>query len=193
MHRKHALCTLAAQFSPYLLLLGLASAHNSWAAEPAAPSWIDQAVDRIEDIWQAGNQDVYLPFHAYHMRSNYSKEDIREYRENNWGLGYGRSRYNKDGNWEGVYGMAFMDSNSDIEPIVGYGYQWLVGAPNGLHAGAGYTALVTARARFAHYFPIPGVLPMASVGYDKLNLNTTFVPGASGFGQIFFFWGTLTF
>lgn len=174
-------------------LLALCVSTWTYAAEPATAGWADSAVNHLQSLWETGQSELYLPFHAHHVRSNYTREEIAEYRENTWGLGYGRSRYNADGNWEGVYGMVFLDSNSDIEPIVGYGYQWSAGQPTGFHAGGGYTAMVTARARFAHYFPIPGVLPMGSVGYDKVNLNTTFVPGWGGFGQIFFFWSTVAF
>ncbi|HEY0905991.1 MAG TPA: phospholipid:lipid A palmitoyltransferase, partial [Methylophilus sp.] len=73
-------------------------------------------------------------------------------------------------------------------------YQWIKGKPDGLNAGLGYTALVTARARFANYMlPIPAVLPLASISYDKVSLNGTFVPGFQGFGQIFFFWSRVSF
>lgn len=180
-------------FKKITVLFGLFFFSNTWAATNTASGWIDRAIDHVEEVWNTGRSDLYVPFHAHHVRSNYSDEDIREFREQTWGLGYGRSRYTAEGNWEGVYGMAFLDSNSDIEPIIGYGYQWVLGPANGLHAGGGYTALVTARARFAHYFPIPGVLPMASMGYNKVNLNGTYVPGANGFGQIFFFWSTVSF
>ena len=163
------------------------------ATDDVESSWIDRATTHVQDLWETGQSELYLPFHAHHVRSNYSAEEIREFRENTWGLGYGRSRYTTEGNWEGVYGMAFLDSNSDIEPIVGYGYQWMKGEPSGWHAGAGYTALITARARFAHYVPFPGVLPMASAGYRSVNVNGTFVPGMDGFGQIFFFWSTVSF
>lgn len=177
-------------------VLGLATLFfcaHAVAADTDNPSWTQRAVSHVKEVWQQGQSDMYLPLHAHHVRSNYSDEQINEFRENTWGLGYGRSRYTETGNWEGVYGMAFLDSNSDIEPIVGYGYEWVAGQPKGVHAGAGYTALVTARARFAHYFPIPGLLPMASVGYKQVNLNSTYVPGANGFGQIFFFWSTVSF
>ena len=87
-----------------------------------ATGFTKQPVAQIKEVWREGKSDLYLPFHTYHVRSNYAREDIAEYRENTWGAGYGRSRYNSDGNWEGVYGMAFLDSNSQVEPIVGYGY-----------------------------------------------------------------------
>lgn len=181
-------------FSLFLLVATTLTSTAVMADDDNSAGWVDRAVKHVQEIWQEGRSDVYVPFHAYHVRSNYSKEDIREFREETWGLGYGRSRTVDDGNWEGVYGMAFLDSNSDVQPIAGYGYQWVKGEQRGLHAGAGYTALVTARARFANYMlPIPAVLPMASVGYNNVQVNSSFVPGFKGFGQIFFFWSTVSF
>lgn len=180
--------------STFVLLYACSSSALRAEESAEAAGFTKQPVAQIKEVWREGKDDLYLPFHAYHVRSNYDKEDIAEYRENTWGLGYGRSRYTRDGNWEGVYGMAFLDSNSQVEPIVGYGYQWIKGKPDGLNAGLGYTALVTARARFANYMlPIPAVLPLASISYDKVSLNGTFVPGFQGFGQIFFFWSRVSF
>lgn len=156
-------------------------------------SFIDQACKRITDTWAEGDSDLYVPLHTYHLRSAYTDEKIDSFRENTWGLGYGRSRYDDDGNWDGLYGMAFLDSHSRLEPMLGYGHEWMWGEHEGLHAGLGYTVFVTARADIGHYTPIPGVLPIASVNYSKASVNATFVPGGKGNGNIFFFWSRFGF
>lgn len=104
-------------------------------------SILDQACKHVTNTWNEGGNDLYLPFHTYHLRSAYSSQKIDSFREDNWGLGYGRSRYTESGNWEGLYAMAFLDSHSNVEPMVGYGYQWIWGQREALHAGLGYSVL----------------------------------------------------
>lgn len=169
------------------------------AASPAyaicdeTTSLLDRACKRVTETWREGNNDLYLPLHTYHLRSAYSDEKIDSFHEDSWGLGYGRSRYDEDGNWDGLYAMSFLDSHNKPEHIVGYGHQWIWGERQGFHTGLGYTAFLTARSDFGHYTPIPGILPIASVNYGKAAVNTTFVPGTSGNGNILFFWSRFGF
>jgi len=156
-------------------------------------SLFDQVRTRIAETWSHGDNDFYLPFHAHHMRFAYTKEKIESFRENNWGVGYGRSRYNESGNWDGLYGMTFLDSHSSPEYIFGYAHEWMWGEPETFHAGLGYTALVTGRKDIAYYAPIPLILPVASVNYDKVSLNATYVPGGKGNGNVIFLWSRIGF
>jgi lipid IVA palmitoyltransferase len=156
-------------------------------------SLLDQVCMRLVDTWTQGDNDFYLPFHAHHLRFAYTKQKIESFRENNWGIGYGRSRYNEYGNWDGLYGMTFLDSHSSPEYIFGYAHEWMWGEPEALHAGLGYTALVTGRKDIAFYAPIPLVLPVASVNYDKVSVNATYVPGGKGNGNVIFFWSRISF
>jgi lipid IVA palmitoyltransferase len=154
---------------------------------------IDRPCQRITEVWNNGSHDLYLPLYTYHLPFAYDDDKVDSFREFTWGAGYGRSRYNEAGNWEGIYLMAFSDSHSKVQPILGYGHQWMWGSQNGFHAGAGYTAFLTSRADIAKNFPIPGILPIASINYDKYSLNTTYVPGGRGNGNILFFWSRLGF
>lgn len=155
-------------------------------------SWLSQACRHTTELWDEGGNDLYVPLHTYHLRSAYTSEQIARTNETPLGLGYGRSRY-KDDRWEGLYAMVFLDSRNNPEPMVGYGYEWLWGAPQSLRAGLGYSLFVTARDDIYHYMPVPGILPIASLHYGKVSLNTTFVPGGSGFGSLFFFWSRVEF
>ncbi len=148
---------------------------------------------RLSDTWQEGQSDLLLPFHTHHLRFAYSREQIDQYRENTWGIGYQRSRYDQDGNWHALYAMGFRDSHDKFEPIAGYGYQWMWGDREGLHAGLGYTVLVTARSDIAHYLPVPGLLPIASMNYRRNGVNMAYVPGGSGNGNVLFVWGRIGF
>lgn len=165
----------------------------AYAACDDETSFIDVVCKTVGDTWTEGDNDLYLPLHTYHLRSAYSDTKIDSFNETPWGVGYGRSRYNEKGNWDGLYGMAFLDSHSKVEPLLGYGHEWMWGDHQGLHAGLGYTVFVTARQDVGNYAPIPGILPIASVNYKQAALNGTFVPGGQGNGNIFFFWSRFGF
>lgn len=169
----------------FISTLANAACDNSW-------SIIATACQHIKDTWEQGDNDVYIPLHAHHLRSAYTDEKIDSFNENSFGLGYGRSRY-VNGNWEGIYGMAFLDSHNDIEPMLGYAYQWMWGQQKALHVGLGYTAFITSRSDVLHYTPVPGLLPIASINYKKVSLNGSYVPGGTGNGNILFFWSRFGF
>lgn len=173
------------------LLAGLFSATNAQAACDDS-TWLGSACKRLSDTWTEGDSDLYVPFRAYHMRFAYDHNRIKELREDTWGLGYGRSRYS-NGGWDGIYGMAFLDSHSNWQPIIGYSHQWVWGQPQAVHARLGYTALVTIRQDVWKGLPLPGLLPVAAVGYDKYDLNMAYVPGGQGNGNVAFLWATLKF
>ncbi len=178
-------------FSVLLLCLSFALPARA-ACDPGEGRW-DKLCRELSDTWTQGRDEIYLPFRAHHLRYAYTRDKIDGYREDSWGLGYGRSRYDAQGNWQGWYGMAFLDSHSKVQPIVGYGYQWIWGAPQGLHAGLGYTVLVTARSDVGNYMPLPGILPIASLNYGRASLNASFLPGGEGYGNIIFLWGRYGF
>jgi palmitoyl transferase len=175
------------------LLLTVGVSGNALAACDSSESILGRVCQHLGNVWEHGGNDLYIPFHTYHLRYAYTDEKIDEFREDTWGLGYGRSLYDESGNWSGLYGMAFLDSHSKMEPIIGYGHQWMWGNTQGWHAGVGYTAFITSRSDIAHYAPIPGILPIASVNYGRAALNTAFMPGGEGNGNILFFWSRFGF
>lgn len=179
-------------FTTSLICFASFFTQSAFAACEGSYALIQSFCDSVTDTWQQGDQQLYLPFHTHHLRSAYTKEKIDSYREDNWGLGYGRTRYEGD-KWEGVYGMAFLDSNDHVQPIVGYARKWMYGQKESLNAGLGYTAFITMRADVLHNIPFPGAAPIASVAYDKVSLNTAYIFGGNGNGNIFFFWSTIGF
>lgn len=157
-------------------------------------SWYGTLKNHLKDVWQKSDQtDLYVPLVTYHNRSMYSKEKIDSFNERPWGLGIGKSYRDANSNWDGYYVMAFKDSHDDWEPIIGYGHiKNLLGQASGLNAGLGLTAGFTARSDY-NYKPLPVLLPIAAVGYDKVILNATYVPGTKGNGNVLFMWSTVAF
>lgn len=80
--------------------------------------------DKVSTTWNdSDSQDLYLPVITWHNRLTYDKEKTDKYNERPWGGGYGISRYDEKGNWNGIYLMAFKDSHNKWEPIGGYGWE----------------------------------------------------------------------
>src|SRR5690606_28897548 len=131
-------------------------------------SWLGRKCLRVQQAWDKGRTDLYLPFLAHHGRNTYTAQRISEFNEDAWGLGFGRSivtnraRFRDD--WDGIYVMGFRDSHRDLQLMAGYAYQTYLRTET-FNLGIGYTAGITSRRDIASGFPIPIVLPMASINY----------------------------
>ncbi|WP_246210705.1 lipid IV(A) palmitoyltransferase PagP [Vogesella oryzae] len=147
----------------------------------------DKTLENMAETWGSSDYELYIPLHTWHNRAMYSAEKIRSYNENPWGLGVGKYRYDADGNWQAWYAMAFLDSHHDVEPIVGYGYQKIWRPGGDWRLGAGVTAGLTMRSDY-NYVPLPVVLPTVSVEYGRFSLQSTYIPGAAGAGNVLFTW-----
>lgn len=146
--------------------------------------------DNVSETWHAPQSvDLYLPAITWHNRFTYDKEKTDGYNERPWGAGIGLSRYDEKGNWNGLYIMAFKDSYNKWEPIGGYGWEktWRPLEDQHFRLGLGYTAGVTARDNWK-YIPIPLVLPLASVSYDRASFQMTYIPGTYNNGNVYFAW-----
>lgn len=157
---------------------------------PGFMGWWDSWSNDVSTTWNdSPDKDIYLPVITWHNRLTYDKEKTDSYNERPWGGGYGISRYDENGDWHGLYFMAFKDSHNKWEPIGGYGYEkiWQPAEDKNFRLGLGYTAAVTARDDY-YYIPIPLVLPLASISYDKLSFQATYIPGTYNNGNVFFAW-----
>lgn len=162
-------------------------------------SWLGRKCQRIQQAWDKGRNDLYLPFLAHHGRNTYTSQRISEFNEEALGLGYGRSivtdrgRFRDD--WDGIYVMGFRDSHRDLQVMAGYAYQTYLGTET-VNFGIGYTAALTSRRDIAGGFPIPVLLPMASINYKDYSLMGAYVPRLSsnnGNGDVLFLFGHISF
>ncbi len=160
----------------------------------AASSWYEPMVRGVQDIWNDGRHELFVPFHTHHLRFAYSDEKIDGYQEHPVGFGYGRGKFTEDGLVRhGLFGMGFQDSHYKPSYMLGYGRQWFWRPGGGLRIGGGFTAFLMTRSDIASYWPFPGILPMASVGYRDVSLEAAYVPGGEGYGNVVFIWGRFTF
>lgn len=153
---------------------------------PHAVSWFKPLCQRLDQLWNEGNAELYLSGYAWHNRAVYSSEKIRSYNEKAWGGGLGKALFDEKGNWHGLYAFAFLDSHSRVQPVAGYAYLKVAHLQRGLKAGIGYTALVTGRSDLNKGIPFPGVLPWASIFYQKTTLAATYIPGFNHNGNVLY-------
>ncbi len=102
-------------------------------------------------------------------------------------MGLGKYRFDDDGDWNGFYAVAFSDSHRRIEPVVGLGFQKMWRPTDNFRLGAGYTLGLTMREDL-HFIPIPVIAPIFPVEYKQLALQSTYIPGGDGNGNILFTW-----
>ncbi|WP_437612348.1 lipid IV(A) palmitoyltransferase PagP [Erwinia sp. V71] len=178
----------------FLVSFGAFAAENA-SETGKATGWWQTFTSNVQQTWNSPDHyDLYVPGITWHNRWTYDKEKTDRYNERPWGAGGGVSRYDENGNWNGIYLMAFKDSYNKWEPIGGYGWEktWRPLADDNFRIGAGYTVGATARDNW-HYIPIPVLLPLASVGYGPATFQMTYIPGTYNNGNVFFAWGRLTF
>lgn len=144
----------------------------------------------LSDTWNSNQYELYIPANTWHNRATYDKDRIDKYNERPWGIGAGVYRFDEDGDWHALYIMEFQDSHNVIEPIGGYAYQtyWRPGNSEKLRIGIGYTIGITAR-RDYNWIPFPAPLPLVSLEYDRLSIQSAYVPGVKrNTGNILFTW-----
>lgn len=177
----------------YALLLCLSL--NAFAKEQCTHSFslIKPLCLRMHQIWSEGSTELYVSGYAWHNRYTYTAEKIKTYNEAAWGGGFGKGLFDEKGNWQGLFAFAFLDSHSNVEPVIGYAYLKVATLHKDLKAGLGYTVLITSRTDINNSIPFPGALPWASVFYKKTTLAATYIPGFNHNGNVLYLLGKYTF
>jgi lipid IVA palmitoyltransferase len=157
---------------------------------PARADWWQDLKDlhaykyeRAKDAFYNGRNDWYASGYTWHAPWAYSHER-RHHELNNaaWGGGFGRSVVDDNGNTHSLYALAMQDSH--FKPQYGAGYLWMTYWPlaDRLQGGLGYTVFLVSRSDMWHRFPIPGIVPAASLRWREAELIGTFVPGLNNGG-----------
>jgi hypothetical protein len=165
--------------------------------DPAPEKWYQGVWKNWSDLWRLGDTTVVIPFSTYHFRFAYTREQIDEYTEWPFGFGFGRARPDERGNMRDVYIMGFQDSHGKPSYMAGYRYMWqwrpIEGASD-FRIGAGYTIFLMARSdTFGGYVPFPGILPVATIAYKRFALESAYVPGGQGVGNVLFTYARIQF
>jgi len=152
----------------------LLATHGLLAEESLVASWWETKKGDLRATWESENYSVLIPFNIYHVRATYDREKIEQYNEMPWGLGLERYHIDEYRNRHSFYVLGFADSWEDFQPVIGYSWEKNF-YYHDARFGIGYSAMVTGR-RKNSYFPIPGLVPVASIGYKAVAIQTTWVP-----------------
>jgi lipid IVA palmitoyltransferase len=150
------------------------------------PNLFKSTYNLLNKVWVDGKNELYIPTYAWHNRFMYSKERVSRYNENPWGGGLGKSYYDDNGDWHGLYAFAFLDSHKNVEPIVGYAFLKILQINDNANVGGGFAVLVTSRPDINNGIPFPGALPWVSANYRRVTFVATYIPGAKGVGNVLF-------
>jgi palmitoyl transferase len=135
--------------------------------------------ESVRDAFQTGDWEAYATGYAKHLPYGYQQNDRTRLNETTWGGGFGRTIRDDDGDRHSLFVMAFSDSHRAMQVNAGYGWQRYWSATRNVRVGAGYLAFVFSREDVASHFPLPAVLPCASVQFGGVEMIGLFVPRVS--------------
>ncbi|MGH8801651.1 MAG: lipid IV(A) palmitoyltransferase PagP [Casimicrobiaceae bacterium] len=161
-----------------LAMLGSAAPARAGCAD--LPSWIATGCNRLVDTWENGDNAVLLSGYAWHLPYTWTEERRKELNANAWGGGFARVTEEADGDTHSVYALVFEDSHKHAQFNVGYEYSTYWGPRSGVQPGLGFSVFVLQRSDIANGFPVPGILPVASLRYRNATLFATYIPTLNG-------------
>ena len=137
----------------------------------------------------ADSLNVLINGKAIHLEE--LKNPKEKYNESNWGGGIQYDFTPTENNWTPFASVGgFLDSFEEASYYAGGGaYKRFhpVSAVPGLNVDAGFVAFLMSRKDRNDRQPFPGVLPMLSVGTDRVAVNMTYVPKVHPKGSDLFF------
>jgi lipid IVA palmitoyltransferase len=130
----------------------------------------------VAKAYRTGDDELLLSGWAHHDRRTYTPEKIAEFNERAWGIGYGKTAEDPDGDTHMLYWLTFRDSKRQNQWQLGYAYNTYWGPRNGAQVGLGYTAFIAQRPDIFSGVPFPAILPMAGLKWNNTSLNFIFIP-----------------
>lgn len=177
-----------------LLLLPLVALAEKPKEKPKDISSLPKhIIHRLYQVWTQGNDELYFTGYAWHNRYTYKINIQHRFNELAWGGGFGKGFFDEDGDWHGLYAMAFLDSHKNLQPTAGYGFLKVIHLTKQAFFGGGFTLLATSRQDINHSIPIPGILPLISLRYGHASIYASYVPGTYHTGNVLFVFGKWTF
>ena len=134
------------------------------------------ACTKAAAAWDHGDNELIVTGYAYHLRSTYTEEKLKELNEHAWGGGWGRTITDPDGDTHTLFLFGFHESHNKVQWNLGYLYSTYWGPQDGLQGGLGIAPFIVQRPDIASGIPIPVVLPIASLKYRKATLMFTYIP-----------------
>jgi palmitoyl transferase len=163
------------------------------------PKWLRSNCEGARNAWNSRDWDLYLSGYIHHGTNTYSPEKLATLNSDAWGGGLGKRYSDENDRTHLLYAMAIRDSHYKPEYFAGYGWlaYWRPFDNSGLRLGGGYTAFLTLRSDYSHYYvPVPGILPLGEIAWDRVSIMASYVPRLSkngGNGDVLFVFGRISF
>ena len=160
-------------------VLGLS--RSAFAVE-CADFWpsVEKSCRHVVDTYEQGGNALLVSGYEWHIPATWTPEARAQENENAWGGGLARSREQPNGDTENVFLLVFADSHRQAQYNLGYTWTTYWGGREGLQPGLGYTAAVIKRPDIANGWPVPVVLPLFALRYQKFELLSTYIPTVGG-------------
>ncbi len=159
-------------------------------------SFVGRACSKAGAAWDHGDNELILTGYAYHLRSTYTEEKLRELNERAWGGGWARTIEDSDGDTHTLFAFGFHESHNKVQWNAGYLYSTYWGPQDSVRGGLGLATFFVQRPDIASGVPIPVILPIASLKYKKATLMATYIPTVNNGinnGSVLFLFGRFGF
>jgi palmitoyl transferase len=183
---------LAAVVAIFVSIGSSAPAHASECAD--LWDWLNNACRRLADTYRKGGNELLVSGYTWHTPWTWTAEKRAEENSNAWGGGWARTVEHENGDTDTVYALVFSDSHNKPEYNLGYAWSTYWGPRSFIQPGLGYTAAIVVRSDIANGWPIPVVLPLMSLRYDRVTVMSTYIPNFGGGinqGSVFYFFGKI--
>lgn len=139
--------------------------------------WWSRLREDIRLTWSHGQHDLHGLGFYWHLPSSYSPERRRTLNDAALGLGWGLGREDDRDNEHLLFVQASRSSHFKPQYTAGYLWNARWRLTKRLRGGLGYVAFVFCRSDVYRYLPLPGIVPVASLGTDCFAVYLAYLPG----------------
>jgi lipid IVA palmitoyltransferase len=157
--------------------------------------WVNKGCRHIVDTYDNGSNELLVSGYSWHLPWTWTAERRREENEYAWGGGLARTLDRPDGDSESVFFLVFKDSHRQAQFNLGYAWRTYWGEREKLQAGLGYTVVIIQRPDIAGGWPVPVILPLATLRSQKVEVLSTFIPTLNGgvnHGSVLYLFGKIS-
>jgi palmitoyl transferase len=175
------------------VVLGLSGTAHALECSDFWP-WVEAGCRHVVDTYDQGDNALLVSGFSWHVPWTWTPERRAMENQDAWGGGLARSREAPNGDTENVFFLVFDDSHRQPQYNLGYSWStyWL--DRDGIQPGLGFTAMIIQRPDIASGWPVPVVLPLFSLRYQKAEVLSTYIPKLNGgvnHGSILYVFGKI--
>jgi lipid IVA palmitoyltransferase len=161
------------------IVLGLSGRAHALECADFWP-WVEAGCRHVVDTYEEGDNALLVSGYSWHVPWTWTAERRAMENQYAWGGGFARSLEHPNGDTENVFFLVFDDSHRQAQYNLGYSWStyWL--DRDGVQPGLGFTAMIIQRPDIAGGWPVPVVLPLFSLRYQKVEVLSTYIPKLNG-------------